>query len=125
PLLTVGMTGFTATPRSLVALCRAVREWQPDIVQTWLYHADLLGLAAARIASDASVAWNVRCSGLAPGDVSRSTRLLTKVLAQLSAHPDAVLFNSTAGGEAHRAINYRPRRSEVIPNGFDLEEQIG
>jgi glycosyltransferase involved in cell wall biosynthesis/uncharacterized SAM-binding protein YcdF (DUF218 family) len=123
PLLTLGMTGFTATPRSVAVLCRAIREWQPDIVQTWLYHADLLGLVAARIAGDASVAWNVRCSSLAPGDVARSTRLLTKVLARLSARPDAVLFNSTAGGEAHRAINYRPRRSEVIPNGFDLDER--
>src|SRR5437016_680082 len=76
PLLTLGMTGFATAPRSLVALRRAIRDWQPDIVQTWLYHADLLGLTAARLAGDASVAWNVRCAGLARGDVSPSTRLL-------------------------------------------------
>lgn len=123
PLLTLGMTGFMTAPRSLVGLRRAIKEWQPDVVQTWLYHSDLLGLMAARLGGDAAVAWNVRCAGLAPGDVSRSTRVLSRLLARLSARPDAVLFNSTAGGEAHRAIGYRPRRSEVIPNGFDLDER--
>jgi glycosyltransferase involved in cell wall biosynthesis len=123
PLLTLGMTGFTTAPAGVLALRRAVREQQPDIVQTWLYHADLFGLIAARLGGDAAVAWNVRCSALEPGDVPRSTRWLTHILARLSARPEAVLFNSTAGREAHRLLGYRPRRSEVIPNGFDLDER--
>jgi glycosyltransferase involved in cell wall biosynthesis/uncharacterized SAM-binding protein YcdF (DUF218 family) len=123
PLIALGMTGFSATPGSVIALYRAIKMQQPAIVQTWLYHADLLGLVAARMAGDAAVAWNVRCSLLAPGDVPHSTRWLTRFLAPISTRPDAVLFNSTAGREAHRALGYRPRRSEVIPNGFDLEER--
>ncbi len=123
PLLTLGMTGFATAPGGVLALRRAIREQQPDIVQTWLYHADLFGLVAARLGGDASVAWNVRCSALEPGDVPRSTRWLTHLLARLSTQPDAVLFNSTAGREAHRQLGYRPRRSEVIPNGFDLDER--
>jgi glycosyltransferase involved in cell wall biosynthesis/uncharacterized SAM-binding protein YcdF (DUF218 family) len=122
PLLTLGLTGFAAMPASLLVLRRAIKQQRPDIVQTWLYHADLLGLMAARMAGDAAVAWNVRCAGLLPGDVPQSTRLLTRLLARLSSSADAVLFNSTAGLEAHRAIGYRPHRSEVIPNGFDLDE---
>ena len=123
PLLTLGMTGFSTAPGSLGPLRQAIRTQRPDIVQTWLYHADLLGLVAARMASRASVAWNVRCAGLGRGDVPASTLVLTRLLARLSSQPDAVLFNSTAGLEAHRAIGYRPRRSEVIPNGFELDER--
>lgn len=123
PLLTLGMTGFRATPGSLASLCYAIKGEQPSIIQTWLYHADLLGLMAARLAGDAVVAWNVRCSRLERGDASPSTHLLIKLLARLSSWPDAVLFNSTAGQKDHLAIGYRPRRSEVIPNGFDLEER--
>lgn len=123
PLLTLGMTGFLSAPGSFADLRRAISVQQPQIVQTWLYHADLLGLVAARTAGDAAVAWNIRCAGLGPRDVPRWTWLLTRLLARLSAKPDAILFNSTAGNEAHRAIGYRPRRAEVIPNGFDLTER--
>lgn len=123
PLLTLDLTGFATTPGSLAVLSRAISEQQPAIVQTWLYHADLLGLLAARMVSDAAVAWNVRCAGVGPGDLPRSTLWLTRLLARLSSWPDAVLFNSAAGVVAHRAIGYRPRRTEVIPNGFDLEER--
>jgi glycosyltransferase involved in cell wall biosynthesis/uncharacterized SAM-binding protein YcdF (DUF218 family) len=123
PLLTLGVTGWGAMPTGLDALRRATKQQRPDIVQTWLYHADLMGLVAARMANDAAVVWNVRCGALLPGDVPASTRLLTRVLARLSSSADVVLFNSNAGLEAHRAIGYRPSRSEVIPNGFDLEER--
>src|SRR5438067_1100943 len=61
PLLTLGITGFAAMPAGLLVLRRAMRQQQADIVQTWMYHSDLLGLMAARMAGDASVAWNVRC----------------------------------------------------------------
>ena len=123
PLLTLGMTGYIGAPGAIQSLRRAIKLQRPAVVQTWLYHADLLGLVAARSAGDASVAWNVRCAGLGPGDVPPSTLVLIRMLARLSAWPDAVVFNSMAGREAHRAIGYHPRRIEVIPNGFDLEER--
>lgn len=123
PLLTLGMNGFTATPRSLEALCYAIRGEQPSIIQTWLYHADLLGLMAARLTGDAHVAWNIRCSRLESEDTTPSTHLLIRLLSRLSSRPDVVLFNSNAGQRDHLAIGYRPRRSEVIPNGFDVEDK--
>jgi glycosyltransferase involved in cell wall biosynthesis/uncharacterized SAM-binding protein YcdF (DUF218 family) len=123
PLLTLGITGFAGMPASLFVLRRAIRQQQPHVVQTWLYHADLLGLLAARMAGGAAVAWNIRCAALLPGDVPPSTRLLTKLLARLSPSVDAVLFNSTAGLEAHGALGYQPYLSQVIPNGFDLDER--
>lgn len=117
----IGLTGFQTIPRTLLRLHSVITEFQPDIVQTWLYHADLLGLVASRLAGDAAVVWNIRCAGLALGDAPRSTHWLTRVLARLSSWPDAVIFNSVAGQQSHRAIGYRPRTELVIPNGFDLQ----
>jgi len=122
PLIALEMGGFGSVPRGLVKLLRVIQKKRPHIVQTWLFHADLMGLLAGRMARDVRVAWNVRCAGLAPGEAPRSTRALIKVLSRLSRHPDAVIFNSVAGRDAHTALGYRPRYSPVLPNGFDLEE---
>lgn len=122
PLTVLGMNGLATIPRCIARLSREIKAQQPEIVQTWLYHADLFGLIAARLAGDSAVAWNIRCAGLEFGDVPRSTRWLIPILAKLSFRPEAVLFNSVVGQQSHRAIGYHPRRSEVIPNGFDLDE---
>lgn len=121
PLTALGMAGFASMPGCLVRLSREVRAFRPDIVQTWLYHADLMGLLASRAGSRASVVWNIRCSSLEPGDMPSSTRWLRWCLTRLSSRPEAVLFNSSAGQRAHHAIGYRPRHSLMLPNGFDLE----
>ena len=121
PLASLGMTGVASMPRSVRALRASIERQRPAVVQTWLYHADLLGLAAARLAGETRVVWNIRCASLQPGDVPASTAWIIRLLARLSSRPEAVVFNSHAGERAHRAIGYRPRRAIVIPNGFDLE----
>ncbi|HAK61903.1 MAG TPA: group 1 glycosyl transferase, partial [Alphaproteobacteria bacterium] len=55
-------------PRSLMPLrlARHIRRIAPDLIQTWLYHADLIGGVAARLARPFGppipVAWGVRQS---------------------------------------------------------------
>ena len=120
-LANLGMTGFQTIPRTLQRLRSIIATYRPDIVQTWLYHADLVGLVAAKLSGDAAVVWNIRCAGLAPGDAPRSTHWLIRLLARLSYMPEVVLFNSVAGQRSHRAIGYRPRAELTIPNGFDLQ----
>ena len=52
--------GFRKHPSDLLKLGdlrRIVKSHQPDIVQTWMYHADLAGGLMARWSSDAPVVW--------------------------------------------------------------------
>ncbi len=121
-LTTLGLSGMSSALGCFLRLRKAVQEQQPTIIQTWLYHADLFGLLAARSTTNASVVWNIRCAALSPGDVPRSTLGLVALLAKLSTRPNAVVFNSRAGMNAHFALGYRPRNNYVIPNGFDLNE---
>lgn len=107
------------TPTGLLRLSRIIQEVQPDIVQTWLYHADLLGLIAKALAPVPHLLWNIRCSEVVLPPVRR---LLFRALARLSRVPDAVIVNSRAGQRVHQQAGYWPRRWELIPNGFDLGE---
>ncbi len=120
-LTTLGLSGFVAAPRCLAMLRGIIRDRQPAIVQTWLYHADLLGLVASWLAGGPAVVWNIRCGDLGPHDAPRTTRYLISILAKLSNMPNSILFNSYAGYKSHQFINYRPRNSMVISNGFDLD----
>ncbi len=117
----LGMRPGVPDPRAVVRLRRRLREFRPDVVQTWLYHADLVGTLAARWAGVPKVAWNVRCTYQPVDASSWSARTAPKLCARLSPRADLVLHNSTLGRTSHAAIGYSPPRWLYLPNGFDLE----
>jgi len=108
------------SPAALVRLVRLIRRLRPGVIQTWLYHADFLGVLAARLAGRAPVVWTLRCSDM---DLSRYglTRLVVRALARLSFWPDVVAVNAEAGRLWHERLGYRPRAWEYLPNGIDTD----
>lgn len=111
-----GRLDFSGLPK-LVRLLKTVR---PSLVQSWLYHADLLSVLAAPLADSPPVVWNVRCADMELQHYPFRTRWARRVLAWLSSWPVAVVSNSEGGKRWHETIGYRPHLWEVIPNGFDL-----
>jgi glycosyltransferase involved in cell wall biosynthesis len=118
---TLGMRRAVPNPRGLLRLVALLRREPADLLQTWLYHADLLGLTAAKLARVPRLAWNLRCSDMDKSHYSRLSAALPRLLARFSRVPDAVLVNSVAGKAVHERIGYQPRRWEIIPNGIDVE----
>lgn len=112
-----GRPDISALPR----LIRLFRSLNPTIVQSWLYHADFLSTLAVWFAGSPILVWNVRCSEMDLARYPPLTRWVQRVLAQWSATPAAVIVNSEAGRKLHEQIGYRPRRWDVIPNGFDTQ----
>jgi glycosyltransferase involved in cell wall biosynthesis len=101
-----------------------LRRNRPDVVMTWLYHADFIGtmaLLASGLGTDRLV-WNLRCSNLDFKDFARTTRWLVSILAWLSPLPRTIAANSRSGQRAHQALGYRPRSWVYLPNGLDLDE---
>jgi glycosyltransferase involved in cell wall biosynthesis len=119
PLFTLGMSRGLPDPRAFARLCALIDRERPDVVQTWLYHADLLGLLAAKYKRVGAVGWNVRCSDILIERASALDMPLRWALAALSPVPDLVIVNSQSGKAAHERMGYRPRRWAVIPNGVD------
>ncbi len=117
----LGMRSAIPDPRGLLRLLVLLRREPADILQTWLYHADLLGVLTARLGGARRLVWNVRCSNIDFNRYSRLSAALPRLLARLSRGPDAVLVNSVAGKAVHERLGYRPRRWEIVPNGIDVE----
>lgn len=121
PVFALGLRPGQVRPGALWRLAALLRRLRPDVVQTWLYHADLAGVMAGAIAHRPKIVWNIRCADLDPADHPRSLPLLLRTLAFLSRYPAAIIYNSTAGHHAHEKLGYTPRRWEIIPNGFDTD----
>ncbi|CCH49650.1 glycosyltransferase family 4 protein [Pseudodesulfovibrio piezophilus] len=119
----LGMKRGIPSPMGLLRLMRLIRSWRPEVIQTWLYHADLAGLIATRLAfpkgKRPKVVWNIRCSFMALDEYRRMTGITLRACAALSSFPDAILTNSHEARRFHMQLGYTPRRFEVIPNGFD------
>ena len=67
-----------------IFLIKLLRSLKPDIVQTWLVHADFLGSIAARLAGINNILWNVRYSNIEIGKAKLTTIFIIKILSLLS-----------------------------------------
>lgn len=121
-LACLGMKPGRPTPAALWRLAATMRRVRPDVVMTWLYHADLLGTLAGLATGTGPVIWNLRCSDMDFARYRFATRAVVWLLARMSGLPWAVAANSHAGRKAHAALGYAPRRWIHLPNGFDLAE---
>ncbi|NPV75031.1 MAG: glycosyltransferase [Anaerolineae bacterium] len=123
PVSTLGMRVGFPNPMSVLRLARILRTFHPDVVQTWMYHADLVGSIAARLAGRAPVIWGIRNSVLVPGASKRRTILIVRLLAHLSRGlPARIVSCSEAARLVHIGLGYQAQKFVVIPNGFDVEK---
>ena len=122
PVHSLGMARGIPDPRALVKLTRMLRSMRPDVIQTWLYHADLMGGIAAKLAGRIPVAWGLHLGNLAPELNKRSTLMTARACGWLSGVlPATIVCCAEAIRESHAQIGYRTDRMVVIPNGFDLD----
>jgi glycosyltransferase involved in cell wall biosynthesis len=121
-VICLDMQGWTGNVHGLWRLYRLLRERRPDVVQTWMYHADLIAGLVARLAGIRAVAWGVRNSGVSLGESSRSSRIAAWACARVSAWvPGVIVACARKAAEVHRAWGYRADRVLVVPNGYDLD----
>lgn len=121
PVTAAGMRRGRPSPGGALRVARALRAWRADVLQTWLYHADLLGTLLRPAVRGPVLAWNIRCVDMDLQRYAPSTRAVRGTLARLSRVPAAVVTNSEASRVAHEALGYRPKRWVTIPNGFDTD----
>jgi len=102
-------------------LIRLIKTEQPDVVQTWMYHADLMGGIAARLAGVRRVFWGIRMSNLKKGKSTPLTLWIARLCALLSRWvPEKIICCANKVLAVHEDIGYNASKLLVIPNGYDL-----
>lgn len=122
PVRALGMRRGVPNPLGVLRLARWLRQSPPDVIQTWMYHADLVGSLAGKLAGGIPVVWGIRHANLDPQWNKRSTLWTAKACAHLSHYlPERIVCCSEASRRVHQALGYATDRMVVIPNGFDLD----
>lgn len=120
PVSTLEMPRGSVTLGGLIRLYRLVRTVDPDVVQTWLYHPDLIGGALARLAGK-PVVWGIRNTVLARSQAAPTTRWTVKLCARVSGWlPRRIVSCSVRAARDHEDAGYAAGKIVVIANGFDL-----
>ena len=116
------VTNRKPRPDRLLGLFSTLRRFNPDVVQTWAYHADLCGGVAARLATKAAVLWNIRHATLDPQIDSKNVLRSASLCGRLSRWvPDRILLNANAAVAVHQQAGYDRQKMQVIANGFDVQ----
>jgi len=112
---TLGIARGRYDPRSLPRLVKLLRTQKPDIVCTFMYHANVLGRVAARIARVPVVVSSIR-NAVFGGMLANRLTALTDMLATVTT------TNSVLAAEAllsRRVVS--ADRLKVIPNAIEIE----
>ena len=105
----------------LIKLYRIMKQLKPDVVQTWMNHADLIGGIIARIAGIKNIFWGVHQTILIKGKSKASTIMIVKLNAFLSyLIPNKIIYCAEKSREVHELIGFKKSKGVVIQNGYDI-----
>jgi glycosyltransferase involved in cell wall biosynthesis len=108
-------------PFTIIRLINLIYKINPDVIQTWMYHADLLGAIAAYMAGNPPVIWGLHHTLSSSTRIKPWTKRIIKLNARLSTSlPKKVICCSIETMKSHINEGYAENKMIVIPNGIDL-----
>ena len=102
-------------------LKKGLETGTPIILQTWMYHSDLLGSLLCIFRKNIAVVWGIRNNKI------HSSSKLTHIIARLSAFlsrfsPVLIVCCSSEAAVNHKKIGYDSGKFRLIANGYDFGE---
>ncbi len=108
---------------ALIKLYKLIRQLKPDVVQTWMYHADLIGGVIARLAGVKNIVWGVHHTTLVKGESKRTTILIAKINALISSFiPRKIIYCAEKSRQVQESIGFSPKIGHVVPNGYNIDD---
>ncbi len=122
-VICLNMSSLLAFFRGSSFLFFYFRKNRSAVLQTWMYHADLLGGVLARISGLQKVFWGIRQSTFERASFKRSTFLTAKICSYVSSFvPKLIICCAHRAAIEHAKLGYCKEKMYVIHNGFDTDK---
>ena len=110
-------------PKAILKFRQILKEVKPDLIQTWMYHANIFaGILTKIFYYKKPIVWNIRCTIMKLGEAGLETFFLTYFGSLLSYFiPDCIIVCANSIKLGHQQIGYKYSKIKIIENGFDLE----
>ena len=119
-VFTLNFSNRQVNLKGMVKLYRLIKKIEPDVVQTWLDHADLVGGVIARFAGKKNIVWGVHHSELKRGESKLSTIFISRVNALMSYFiPRKIIYCAEESRKAQEKIGYKKSKGIIVFNGYD------
>lgn len=121
----LGMPSGRIRLDGLINLHKLIRKFKPDVVQTWMYHADLIGGIIAKLAGVKNIVWGVHHTNLMKRESKRSTIIIAKLNAFISIFiPRRIIYCAEKSRQVQEAIGFNSKIGHVVPNGYNVDQFI-
>lgn len=122
PVRALGMNRQCFRYWALFRLFFWIKQARPCLIQSWMYHADLMAGIVAKL-NQVPVIWGIHHTHLDANHSKKTTIWIAKLCSYLShVIPVKIVCCSEATKDVHTQLGYNAEKMVVIPNGFDLEQ---
>lgn len=120
-VVTMPIKSITCLPKVFFDLVKLFKNDKPDLVQTWLYHSDLIGGFAAKMAGIKNIIWSIRTTKLKEGAyVTATLRFFLSLLSHFV--PTKIVCVANSSKIFHEKLGYSKSRLSIIGNGFEIND---
>jgi len=120
PVTTLGNSKGLPSLLNILRLASCLKMQSPDLVQGWMYHANLAAqIAIKSLPRKIPIFWNIRHTLYGLHYEKITTRYVVRLGKALSTLPSVILYNSHTSASQHASVGYCDDFSFIIPNGFD------
>ena len=104
-------------------LYKIIKITNPSVIQTWMYHADLIGGVLGKMCRVQRIVWGIHNGDVSKENLALSTFLVVKLNALICKFvPDAIVCCAKTSMSTHQKIYNTSSQFTVIANGYDTDK---
>jgi len=114
---------ITNTAKTISRLAKEIDSIQPDIIQSWMYHANfMVTIANSFCRQSYPIYWGVHHSLNSISEESMSTKVAIYLNKYLSKKATGIVYCAQSSLKQHMQFGFKNKNQVFIPNGIDLEK---
>ena len=122
--LNLSLSRFLLNFFSIFKLFKLIKKIKPNVVQTWMIHANFVGGIIARLAGVKNIIWGIHST-----DLIDKSKFLTIFLNKLNSHlprfiPNKVIYCAQKCRDNNESMGYPVHKGVLVRNGFDVSKFI-